>query len=154
VYFANSEPQLMTPTPAPDSATRILVAEDDVLVRIAIADYLRNCGFRVIEAAGGREARTVLEDGPTIHVLLADARLAGDDNGFALAQWARRHRPHMTVILSVSLDQKSEAAASLCSDGKIAPPSSRMHDRISSMRQRTTGGGGHGATGYANRRRG
>lgn len=115
----------------------ILVADDDVLVRIAIAEYLRGCGFRVIEAAGGLEAKTVLQHGPEIHVLMADARLAGDDNGFALAQWIRRHRPRVNVILSAGLNRKSEAAASLCSGGQTsAPPASHLRERIEAMNKR------------------
>lgn len=115
----------------------ILVADEDVLVRIAIAEYLRACGFRVIEAAGGLEAKTVLQHGPEIHVLMADARLAGDDSGFALAQWARRHRPNITVILSAGLTRKSEAAAQLCSGGQTqAPPASHLRERIEAMNAR------------------
>ena len=133
----------MTLTRTCNPGETILVAEDDVLVRIAMAEYLRGCGYRVIEAAGGMEAKTVLQHGPMIHVLLADARLAGDDNGFELARWARRYRPHMTVILSVSLEQKSEAAASLCAGGKLVPPPSHLRDRIKALRQRKT----HGDTG-------
>lgn len=119
-----------------DPGATVLVAEDDVLVRIALADYLRACGFRVIEAAGGLEARTVLQHGPEIQVLLADARLAGDDNGFALAQWARRRWPAVTVILAVSLKAKAEAAARLCAKNQPAPPpasrlyASRLHARL------------------------
>lgn len=120
-----------------EAGATILVAEDDVLVRIAIAEYLRGCGFRVIEAAGGLEAKTVLQHGPDIHVLFADARLAGDDSGFALAQWVRRHRPRMTVILSAGLTRKSEAAAQLCNDRQSpAPPASHLRDRIEAMNTR------------------
>ncbi len=143
----------MTKTQTCDHGSTILVAEDDVLVRIAIADYLRGCGFRVIEAAGGQEAKMVLQHGPAIHVMLADARLAGEDNGFVLAQWARRYRPRMTVILSVSLEQKSEAAASLCSGSKIAPPpSSHLRERINSLRQPSNRGSRRATTAFATRR--
>jgi CheY-like chemotaxis protein len=115
----------------------ILVADDDVLVRIAVADYLRACGFRVIEAAGGLEAKTVLQHGPEIHVLFADARLAGDDSGFALAQWVRAHRPNVGVILSAGLARKSEAAARLCSgSATAAPPASHLRERIEAMNNR------------------
>lgn len=115
----------------------ILVADDDVLVRIAIAEYLRDCGFRVIEAAGGVEAKTVLQHGPEIHVLFADARLAGDDSGFALAQWVRRYRPRVNVILSAGLTRKSEAASKLCAGGQTpAPPASHLRERIESMNAR------------------
>jgi CheY-like chemotaxis protein len=29
----------------------ILIVEDEILIRMVIADYLRSCGYRVIEAA-------------------------------------------------------------------------------------------------------
>jgi CheY-like chemotaxis protein len=117
--------------------TTVLVADDDVLVRIAVAGYLRECGFRVIEAAGGREAKTVLQQGPVINVLFADARLAGDDNGFALAQWARRNKPDLKVVLSAGLARKADAAASLCSHDQ-PPPLSAAHVRqeVEAMRSR------------------
>lgn len=127
----------MTSASACEPGTTVLVVEDDVLTRIAVAEYLRDCGFRVIEASGGIEARTVLQEGPEIDVLFADARLAGDDNGFALASWARRHRPSLTVILSAGLLRKSEAAAHLCSRKQTSPlPASHLRERIEGMRQR------------------
>lgn len=113
----------------------ILVVDDDVIVRIAVAEYLRGCGFRVIEASGGEEAKTVLQHGPDIHVLFADAMLAGDDNGFALARWVRRYRPAIDVMLSANLSKKSEAAARICSRNQTPPPPpSHLHDRIRAMK--------------------
>jgi len=121
----------------PPGAT-ILVADSDVIVRIAIADYLRDCGFRVIEAAGGAEARTVLQHGPEINVLIVDARLE-DDSSFALAQWARCHNPQIDVIISAGLNRKSEAAAHLCAGGQTpAPPASHLRERIEGLNARHT----------------
>lgn len=118
-----------------DAGATILVAEDDVLVRIAIAEYLRGCGFRVIEASGGPEAKTVLQHGPEIHVLFADARLAGDDTSFALAQWTRRYRPKISIILNANLTKKSEAASQLCKRNQPnPPPASHLRERIRSMK--------------------
>lgn len=115
----------------------ILVAEDDVIVRIALAEYLRGCGYRVFEAAGSLEAKTVLLEGPEIHVLFADARLAGEENGFALAQWTRRYRPKIAVVLTAGLANKSEAAAQLCSKNHAEPPlASHLRDSIRAMRAR------------------
>src|SRR5262245_65212110 len=47
---------------ADEPATRetVLVVEDDVLVRMPIAQYLRDCGYKVIEAVSADEAMTVL----------------------------------------------------------------------------------------------
>ncbi len=114
----------------------VLVADDDVLARIAIAEYLRDCGYRVIEASGGLEAKVVLTHVADVHVLFADARLAGDDNGFALAQWARRNRPGVQVLLSTGLAPKSETAASLCSHTTTSPPASHLSERIEAMNAR------------------
>jgi len=126
---------VMPSAQACDAGATILVAEDDVLVRIAIAEYLRACGFRVIEASGGLEAKTVLQHGPEIHVLFADARLAGDDNSFALAQWTRRYRPKISVILNANLPKKSEAAAHLCARNQPnPPPASHLRERIKAMK--------------------
>lgn len=127
----------MTSASSCEPATTVLVVEDDVLTRIAVAEYLRECGFRVIEASGGLEAKTLLQEGPEIHVLFADARLAGDDNGFALALWARRHRPGLMVMLSAGLPRKSEAAAKLCSRNPSSTlPASHLRERIDGMRAR------------------
>ncbi len=114
----------------------IVVVDNDVLARIAVAEYLRDCSYRVIEASGGLEARTVLAKGPEIHVLFADARLASDDNGFALAQWARRNRPRLQVMLNTGLRRKSEAAAQLCSHHTTSPPATHLRERIVSMTAR------------------
>jgi len=93
----------------------ILLVEDDIIIRLGVADYLRGCGFSVIETSGAKEARVVLTAGPKIHILLSDAQLAGEDSGFALAQWVHKHRPDVKVLLTATTAAKIEAAGSLCS---------------------------------------
>jgi CheY-like chemotaxis protein len=97
--------------------TKVLLVEDDVLVRLALAEYLRSCGFIVIEAANGVEVKQVLLTVAAIAHMLADAQLAGPESGFALAQWVRRYRPGVRVVLTRSLASKTDAVAELCSDG-------------------------------------
>lgn len=93
----------------------IVLAERDVVIRIALGEYLRACGMKVFEAASGEEAKAILQAGIEIHVLLSDAQLAGPESGFALAQWIRRHRPAIEVILTSSVASKAEAASEFCS---------------------------------------
>lgn len=99
----------------------VLVVDDDVLIRIALAEYLRACGHRVIEAAGMLEARTVLQEGPAISIVLACAQLSGGEGGFGLAHWARRYCPGVRVVLSATLVKKIEAAEALCSGDRPCP---------------------------------
>jgi hypothetical protein len=88
----------------------------------------------VIEVISGAETRAVLLAGPEVDVVLADAQLADDDNGFALAQWVRRHRKSIDVILTGSLAQKVQVACELCVDGDIADKDAQgLISRIQAM---------------------
>lgn len=40
----------------------ILVLERDVLTRAFLSDYLRSCGYRVLEARSAKEALTILQE--------------------------------------------------------------------------------------------
>jgi len=94
------------------------VADSDVLVRHLIADYLRHCGYTVIEAASFEEAVTVVEAGSiTPAVVLSDVELSGNGNGFALREQLTRTRPEVRVILAGSITSATHAAADLCEEG-------------------------------------
>ena len=119
------------------SPQTVLIVESDVLVRHALAEYLRGCGFSVVETATALEAKTIMQRGPEVDVMLVDAHAADDEGGFALAQWTRRYRSKITVILTSALDNKSEAIATLCGKHHPSPPSaSFIRDRIQAMRAR------------------
>jgi DNA-binding response OmpR family regulator len=97
----------------------VLVVDGEVLIRTEIAAYLRRCGYRVIEAASGDEALPVLLDDDTIKIVLADVQLAGSLDGFALAQWVRRHTPNVGVMLAGTVQRATVAAGELCEDGPL-----------------------------------
>lgn len=102
----------------------VLLVEADVLVRFAIADHLRACAITVIEAANADDARAILVAGPECAILLSDASLA-EGGGFVLAQWVRRHRPKMEVILTASNTSKAQAASDIAArDPECRPPNS------------------------------
>ena len=102
----------------PGDATTILVAESDVLVRLAIAAYLRDCGYRVIEAASSEEARAVLaSEEADVAVVLSAVDLAGAMDGFALAQWVRKERSGVAVILAGTVEREARQARELCEEG-------------------------------------
>jgi CheY-like chemotaxis protein len=94
------------------------VAESDVLVRLAIAAYLRDCGYRVIEAASSEEARAVLaSEEADVAVVLSAVDLAGAMDGFALAQWVRKERSGVAVILAGTVEREARQARELCEEG-------------------------------------
>lgn len=78
----------------------ILVVEDEVLTRVASADYLRSCGYRVLEASSGVEAQTLFTSGEPIRVLFTDVQLPGGLDGFSLANWVAQKHPHVRIIMA------------------------------------------------------
>lgn len=102
----------------PDAGKRVptvLIVEDEGLLRVALSHYLQECGFNVLEAVNGEEAIQILEkSGIAIDVVFSDVRMPGAVDGFALAQWVRRHRPGMAVILTSGDGKKAQAAIELC----------------------------------------
>jgi DNA-binding response OmpR family regulator len=51
----------------------ILIVEQDLLVRTPLAEYLRECGYLVLEASSIGDARTLLEDGSRrVDIVLAE----------------------------------------------------------------------------------
>jgi CheY-like chemotaxis protein len=58
----------------------VLVVEDEVLLRLVVAEYLRDCSFKVIEAAHADEAVMVLKQPDLrIDVLFSDIEMPGMD---------------------------------------------------------------------------
>ena len=104
----------------------ILVADGDVIARHAIADYLRHCGYVVIEATSSDEVVTVLQapDLP-VHFVLCDAQIGGRMTGFELGAWIRAERPAIKVALTGATDKTAKVAAQLCDAG---PHLSRPYD--------------------------
>jgi CheY-like chemotaxis protein len=96
----------------------LIVADADVLIRNALAEYLRHCGYKVFEAATSDEVVIALEEGALkIDALLADAELAGRYNAFELRIWVRDHYPDVDVVLAGNIDSAAGAAGQLCDDG-------------------------------------
>jgi DNA-binding NtrC family response regulator len=111
----------------------ILVVEDDVLIRMPIAQYLRDCGYRVIEAVSADEAMTVIMHRETvIDVVFSDIEMPGSVDGFGLANWIRDHRPGMDVILAGTVPRTIDAAKQLCESGPLAKPydAQAVHNHI------------------------
>ncbi|MBI2737178.1 MAG: response regulator [Rhodospirillales bacterium] len=103
----------------PASPPVILVVEDEVLVRSIVAAYLRGCGFDVIEAGGADEAIRVLQAEVRVDIVFSDVNMPGSMDGFGLAQWVRRERPWLKVILTSGAARTAKEAGDLCETGPI-----------------------------------
>lgn len=84
--------ELHTPT--------VLVVEDEALVRMPIAEYLRDCGYNVLEAEDAGEAIHLVDSDEPVDVVFSDVRMPGGMDGFDLARWIGDHHPEVPVLLT------------------------------------------------------
>jgi len=96
----------------------VLLAEGDVLIRMPLAQYLRECGYKVLEATTLDEAKLALGDANSaMSVVVSSLQLAG--NGFGISNWVKQHRPDLNVLLTGT---PRRVAAGLCSDDSVPTP--------------------------------
>jgi CheY-like chemotaxis protein len=99
-----------------NSVPRVLLVEDEPLIRMLTTDMLDALGFAAIEAATGAEALAI-DDGALAGLagLVIDLGLP-DLPGVEVARSLRQRRPDLPVILTTGADA-SEALARLAGDG-------------------------------------
>ncbi|MCB1743016.1 MAG: response regulator [Gammaproteobacteria bacterium] len=72
----------------PDSVPTIVIVDDEALIRETLRDYLQLHDFRVLEAAGGKALRDLVEAGEAMDLVVLDIRMPGED-GLSLARFLR-----------------------------------------------------------------
>jgi DNA-binding NtrC family response regulator len=80
------------------AAPTVLVVEDEVLIRMALAALLRDEGFTVIEACNADEALVALS-ATSIDLLLTDVRMDGSMDGLDLAAKVRSTMPDLKIVV-------------------------------------------------------
>lgn len=124
---------------APSGAARqsILVVEDEAIVRLSTADYLRECGYDVYEAESGEDALLLLKErGRDISVVFTDVALTGALSGLDIAEWVRKHLPGVTVLLTSGDHAKASAAEALCGSGSFFAKPYDMKRVLSRVREK------------------
>ena len=79
---------------------RILVVEDEPLLRMFNADMLSDAGFDVLEASDADEALRLLETMHDIKVVFTDVEMPGPIDGFALAKRIEAQWPDIGVVVT------------------------------------------------------
>jgi CheY-like chemotaxis protein len=77
----------------------ILLIEDEVLVRMSLADQLRSAGYVVLEASNADEALDLLH-GHGVRLVLSDIRMPGRLDGVQLAHIIRAQHPEIKIVLA------------------------------------------------------
>ncbi|MBV1690351.1 response regulator [Novosphingobium sp. G106] len=96
--LAANQPAEESAANADDRSGRVLLVDDEPLIRMSTADMLSEMGYSVTEAASGEEALEILADGLDPDILITDHLMPGI-TGTELAQRVREKSPATTVLI-------------------------------------------------------
>jgi CheY-like chemotaxis protein len=107
IFFPTSDE--MPPAAAPAAAAAptiggsetVLVVEDELVLRDMARDFLKECGYRILEAGSGREALQVWgKYRSEIDLLLTDMKMPEGISGMELAEKMIAEQPALRVIFT------------------------------------------------------
>ncbi len=95
-----AEPHPLDPTPAETAGRtiRLLLVDDDQMVREVLVGHLLDLGVDVTEAASGAAALTMFDAGQKFDVLVSDFSMP-DMDGLVLIEEMRKRRPDLPAML-------------------------------------------------------
>jgi putative two-component system response regulator len=106
----------------PPGLARILVIDDNPIVRTTVVEMLALSGFTPLEAATHEDALALLED-PRVRLVVSDIVMPGL-NGFELVEAVRQRRPSLPVLLITGAGTDAHLSEALArgAAGLIAKP--------------------------------
>lgn len=107
VAEAQSRPQHLVS----DHGHRVLVVDDDALVREYVWALLTSLNYRVTTAANGEDALALLATDQQVDLLFTDLLMEGGVNGWQLAERARTLRPDLPILFTSAYPESVAAPA-------------------------------------------
>jgi two-component system cell cycle sensor histidine kinase/response regulator CckA len=83
---------------------QVLIAEDEVMLRVIAVEMLEDAGFTVFQAGDGEEALAALKANPGLEVLVSDIKMPRMD-GYTLVQEGLKVKPELKILLMTGYSQ-------------------------------------------------
>jgi CheY-like chemotaxis protein len=80
--------------------TVVLIAEDELLLRALVVEFVEQAGFVALEAGDADEAIALLEARSDIALLFTDINMPGSADGLRLAHTVRDRWPPMKILVA------------------------------------------------------
>lgn len=110
---------------AESNKCKVLIVEDEALIRMNTVDMIRDLGFEVIEAVDADEAVCLLESVAGIEVVFTDIQMPGSMDGLLLAAVVRDRWP--PVALLIASGRECPSVADMPTGARFIPkPYSRL----------------------------
>ena len=82
-----------------ETRPRVLVVDDEALIRMNTSDMLDEIGFSSLEAGSADDAFALLGEHPEIGIMIADLQMPGT-SGEELVRRARKLHPELKIIVA------------------------------------------------------
>ncbi|MBV9735474.1 MAG: response regulator [Acidisphaera sp.] len=112
---------------------RILLVEDDELIRLSVAELLEEAGFIVIAAESGDAAAEQM-DRSSFDLLLTDLQMPGRLNGVGLAMRARCRHPDLPIVIMTGRPDALADLGRLGDREALLPKPFRAGDVLAALR--------------------
>jgi signal transduction histidine kinase/CheY-like chemotaxis protein len=103
--------------PRAEQGAVVLLVEDELAVRVVVAEVLRDLGYTVLEADNSQSGLRIIETRAHIDLLLTDVGLPGGMNGRQLADAAREQRPGLKVLFLTGYAESAAIGNGLMEQG-------------------------------------
>ena len=121
--------------------TRVLLVDDDEIVRLALTGVLAQAGFRVTTAANVTEALKRISGPETYDVLLSDLHMPGAGDGLTVVSAMRHANPKaVTLLLSAFPEMNAAAQAILRQTDEILVKPMDLTSLVQIINQRVASG--------------
>lgn len=81
-----------------DDLAPVIVAEDEDLIRLALAEALEEAGYNILEAKDGVAALQLIDELEDLRGLVTDIRMGSGADGWEVARRAREKFPSLAVV--------------------------------------------------------
>ena len=132
------------------SATRVLIAEDEAIIRLDLKEMLEEEGFNVVGEAADGEAALRLVDEQTPDLVIMDIKMPGLDGLAAAEQIRERNGPAVLILTAFSQKDLVQRAAHAGAMGYLVKPFQKSdlmpaidlalvrHAELASLKRETT----------------
>lgn len=115
---------------------KILLVEDEDLIRLLLSEAMSDFGMNPVLAASGEEALDILGVNDPFHLLITDIQLPGPVDGLDIARAARSGAPGIPIIFTTGQPDRMAQWKSGAADLFIPKPY-RPSDIIAAIRKLT-----------------
>jgi CheY-like chemotaxis protein len=116
--LSGAKPADPKPPQAGVAKPKVLVVEDDALIRMNVIEMVEQLGYPVVEAANAARALAAIDQDSSIGILFTDLGLP-DMRGDALAVEASRRRRQLRIVLASGYSEHVPAAGASGATARI-----------------------------------